>query len=79
MRRAKVLGRCEPTTGIAPFGRLVAQVMSQEPHASARRVFWILDNGSSHRGLRSIERLQGAYPDLILILKEWSARCRRNS
>ena len=79
MRRAKVLGRCEPTSGIAPFGRLVAQAMGQEPYASARRVYWILDNGSSHRGRRSIERLQGACPNLTLILKEWSARCRRNS
>ena len=47
---AKVFGRCEPTTGIEPFGRLVEQVMTTEPYASARRVFWIVDNGSSHRG-----------------------------
>ena len=47
VHRAKVFGRCEPTTGIAPFGRLVEQVMTTEPYASARRVFWIVDNGSS--------------------------------
>ena len=40
VHRAKVFGRCEATTGIAPFERLVAQVMSQEPYRSARRVFW---------------------------------------
>ena len=46
VHRAKVFGRCEPKTGIAPFERLVAQVMRQEPYRSARRVFWIVDNGS---------------------------------
>jgi hypothetical protein len=28
VHRAKLFGRCEPSTGIAPFGRLVAQVMA---------------------------------------------------
>jgi len=28
VNRARILGRCEPTTGIAPFGRLVDQVMA---------------------------------------------------
>jgi len=50
VRRAKVFGRCETTTGIEPFGRLVQQVMEQEPYQKAHRVFWIVDNGSSHRG-----------------------------
>ena len=50
VHRAKVFGRCEPKTGIEPFGRLVDQVMGAEPYASARRVFWVVDNGSSHRG-----------------------------
>jgi hypothetical protein len=49
VHRAKVFGRCEVTTGIEPFGRLVDQVMSVEPYASARRVFWIVDNGNSSR------------------------------
>jgi len=31
VHRAKVVGRCERTTGIAPFERLVAQVMRHEP------------------------------------------------
>src|SRR6266571_1551877 len=42
VHRAKVFGRCEDKTGIAPFGRLVHQVMSQEPYASARRMFWVV-------------------------------------
>jgi transposase-like protein len=55
------------TTGIVPFGRLVEQVMGAEPYASAERVFWIVDNGSSHRGRASIERLEGQWPTLRLI------------
>jgi hypothetical protein len=56
--QARPFGRCEPTTGIAPFGRLVTQVMGSEPYASAARVFWVVDNGSSHRGQASIDRLE---------------------
>jgi transposase len=67
VHRAKVFGRCEDTTGIDPFMRLVAQVMSQEPYASAKRVFWIVDNGSSHRGQASINRLAAACPNAVLI------------
>jgi hypothetical protein len=65
--RGRVTGRCEPTTGIAPFGRLVEQVMTAEPYANAGRVFWIVDNGSSHRGQRSVDRLQGDWPNLRLV------------
>jgi len=61
---AKVFGRCEPTTGIAPFERLVDQVMSQSPYNTARRVFWVMDNGSSHRGQASVQRLTQAHPRL---------------
>ena len=50
VHRARLMGRVEPTTGIAPFGALVDQVMTTEPYASARRVFWVVDNGSSHAG-----------------------------
>ena len=67
VQRAKVFGRCEATTGISPFDRLVAQVMGQEPYRSARRVFWIVDNGSSHRGAASAERMATAWPNAQLI------------
>jgi transposase len=67
VHQARLFGRCEPTTGIAPFGRLVEQVMTTQPYASARRVFWIVDNGSSHRGRASVERLEGAWPNLRLV------------
>lgn len=67
VHRARLFGRCEPSTGIGPFRRLVEQVMGAEPYASAARVFWIVDNGSSHRGQASVDRLQGAYSNLVLI------------
>jgi hypothetical protein len=66
-RRPRVFGRSEPSGGIAPFDRLVWQVMTKEPYASARRVFWIVDNGSSHRGRKSVERLQQRWPNLVLV------------
>ena len=67
VRRAKLFGRCEASTGIAPFDRLVAQVMAQEPCRSARRVFWIVDTGSGHRGPKAVERLQRQWPNVIPI------------
>ncbi len=67
VHRAKVFGRCERTTGIVPFRRLVAQVMRHEPYRSAARVFWIVDNGSLHRGTRAQARLQAAWPQLTLV------------
>jgi hypothetical protein len=67
VHQARLFGRCEPTTGIQPFGRLVEQVMGTEPYASARRVFWVVDNGSSHRGQASVDRLQGAWSNLTLV------------
>ena len=65
VHRAKLFGRCERTTGIAPFDRLVGQVMTQSPYREARRVFWIVDNGSSHRGAACVRRLQTAFPNLV--------------
>lgn len=67
VRRGYVIGRCEASTGVEPFGRLVTQVMEQEPYLSAQRVFWVVDNGSSHRGEASAQRLSQAYPKAILI------------
>ena len=67
VHRAKLFGRCEPTTGIAPFERLVAHVMRHQPYRSARRVFWIVDNGTSHRGQRAAQRLQAKWPNIVLV------------
>lgn len=67
VHHAKVIGRCAPTTGIAPFTELVEQVMNTEPYASARRVFWVVDNGSSHNGNTSIQRMKEAWPNATLV------------
>jgi len=67
VHQAKVFGRCESQSGIAPFDRLVEQVMQQAPYKMARRVFWIVDNGSSHRGPASVMRLQNRYANLTLV------------
>ena len=41
--------------------------MITEPYASARRVFWVVDNGSSHRGQAAIDRMRKAWPTAILV------------
>jgi DDE superfamily endonuclease len=66
-RRARIFDRCAPKDGIEPFDALVEQFMSQHPYSRAQRVFLVLDNGSAHRGQRSIDRLQGAWPNLIVV------------
>ncbi|WP_287220943.1 transposase [Rhodococcus sp. (in: high G+C Gram-positive bacteria)] len=67
VHHARVFGRCESSTGIEPFTALVDQVMTAEPYASARRVFWIVDNGSSHRGKAAIDRLSQRYPNAVMV------------
>jgi DDE superfamily endonuclease len=66
-RRARIFDRCAPKDGVEPFDALVEQFMSQHPYSRAQRVFLILDNGSAHRGQRSIDRLQCAWPNLIVV------------
>ncbi|HAM50227.1 MAG TPA: hypothetical protein DCP92_05860 [Nitrospiraceae bacterium] len=41
--------------------------MSKPPYAKARRVCWIVDNGSAHRGSRAVERLQSHHKNLVLV------------
>ena len=41
--------------------------MTVEPYRSARRVFWIVDNGSSHAGKTSIARMRKAHVNAELI------------
>ncbi len=65
VHRAKLFGRCEEHSGIAAFDRLVAQIMAEHPYASARRVFLVTDNGSSHRGARYVARLQKRWPTIV--------------
>ena len=67
VHHARVFGRCEPTNGITPFDRLVEQVMTRPPYNDARRVFWIVDNCSVHRGAKAVERLRSRFPRLTLV------------
>jgi transposase len=67
VHRAQLVGMTAPKTGIAPFGQLVEKVMTTEPYASAERVFWIVDNGSSHNGARSVERMHLTWPTCELV------------
>jgi hypothetical protein len=67
VRRGYVRGRCEPTTGIEPFGRLVHQVLAQEPYRSADRLCWIVDHGSSHRGETATHRLQQVDSRILVV------------
>ena len=66
-RRAKIFDRCAPKDGIEPFDALVDQFMSVHPYKQAQRVFLVVDNGSAHRGKRSTDRLQGTWPNLIVV------------
>jgi transposase len=67
IHRARLFGEVADKTGIEPFMALCNKVMSTEPYKSARRVYWIVDNGSSHNGQRSIERMEAAFPNARLI------------
>jgi len=65
VHRARIFGRCAAKGGIAPFGELIDQVMCQSPYKEAKRVFWIVDNGSSHRGKPFLDRLRDKWPNAI--------------
>jgi DDE superfamily endonuclease len=65
VHRAKHIVRYEPKTCIELLSRLVDQDMTAESYRSARRAFWVLDNGSSHRGEAAVRRLVEAYPRLV--------------
>jgi hypothetical protein len=74
VQRGRVMGRCEAKTGIEPFMRLAQQVMEdpdiRTPYGRRdvySRVFWVVDNGSSHRGEASVKRMSKAYPNAILV------------
>ncbi len=61
------MGRCEAKTGLEPFGRLVQRVMGRPEYGTAERVFWVVDDGSSHRGEVSVNRMREAYANAILV------------
>jgi hypothetical protein len=67
VHRAKVFGTCTSKSSIAAFDQFVGEVMSQEPYRSARRVFWIVDNCSIHRGKPCVERFRRQWPNTIVV------------
>jgi len=67
VHRGKVFGRCEQNTGIESFDRLMEQVMNIKPYKSAKRVFWVMDNGSSHRGDTCVKRITKRWPRIVPI------------
>ena len=62
-----LFGHCEAKISNDAFDALVAEVMTTEPYASARRVFLVVDNGTIHRGQKAIDRLQDRWPNLVLV------------
>ncbi|MFJ9369757.1 IS630 family transposase [Nocardia sp. NPDC101769] len=67
VHHARVLGYCAAKTGIVPFMTLVEKIMTSQPYASAKRVFWVVDNGSSHRGKAAADRLAARFPNAVLV------------
>jgi len=67
VHRAALFGTVVERISIPVFDALVAHVMAQPPYCSARRVFWIVDNGTIHRGHRALARLHARWPNLTLV------------
>ena len=67
VHRARLFGNVVGKISIKAFDALVAQVMAREPYRSAKRVFWIVDGGTIHRGQRAADRLQARFDKLTLV------------
>jgi len=67
VHRALLFGDVVQKISIVAFDALVTQVMNQEPYRLARRVFWIVDGGTIHRGRRAVDRLEGQFHNLTLV------------
>ena len=67
VQRARLFGQVVDQGTILTFDAFVAQVMATEPYRSAQRVFWVVDNGTIHRGQRACDRLRAQWPHLILV------------
>jgi len=67
VHRAMLFGDIVQKISIVAFDALVTQVMNQEPYRLARRVFWIVDGGTIHRGRRAVDRLEGQFHNLTLV------------
>jgi hypothetical protein len=67
VHQARLFGHVVKKISIAAFDTLVAQVMTKEPYHSARRVFWIVDSDTIHRGQAAVDRLEGRFHNLTLV------------
>jgi len=67
VHHARVFGSCHRHSNIAAFDALVDTVMKQRPYRHARRVYWIVDNGSLHRGNTCIKRIQAKHPRITVV------------
>lgn len=67
VHRARLFGEVVEKISIVGFDALVSRVMAEEPYRSARRVFWIVDGGTIHRGQAAVERLEGRFKNLKLV------------
>lgn len=68
----RVFHQTVPKNGIAPFAALLRQVVEQEPYRSARRLFFVVDNGGSHSRQKFQSRLdewfpQPEYPEMTAV------------
>jgi hypothetical protein len=67
VRQARLFGHVVERATIERFDAFVGFVMAHEPYRSARRVFWVVDNGTLHRGERARRRLHARWPQLMLV------------
>ena len=67
VHHARLYGHVVERSTIEAFDRLVQTVMAKEPYRSASRVFWVVDNGTIHRGDRAVTRLRSQHPRLRLV------------
>lgn len=62
-----VIGQVEESNCILTFNKLVDRVMNQAPYNTARRVFWLVDCGSSHHPSTFPARLSAMYEHAIAV------------
>ena len=67
VHRARLFGEVVSKISIVAFDALVARVMALEPYRSAKRIFWVVDSGTIHRGQRAVDRLQAQFHNLTLV------------
>lgn len=67
VHRGQVIGQVVDSNCIHTFSQLVDAVMNQPPYCTARRVFWIVDNGGSHHPTTFPARLTASHEHAIAI------------